>query len=79
MIWNFDKVTVVEKIADNLFHLEGEADLLDKNENKCGRLIVDMPRAFIEEDGITLLENDAGNNKRPLNREERRRAKFNKK
>lgn len=75
MNWNFDKVTVVEKIDDNLFHLEGEADLLDKNGNKSGRLKIDMPRAFIGEDGITLLEND----KRPMNREERRKAKFKKK
>lgn len=79
MNWNFDKVTVIEKIDDNLFHLEGEADLLDKNGNKSGCLKIDMPRAFIEEDGITLLRNDAGNNKRPLNREERRKAKFKKK
>ena len=75
MNWNFDKVTVIEKIDDNLFHLEGEADLLDKNGNKSGRLKIDMPRAFIGEDGITLLEND----KRPMNREERRKAKFKKK
>ena len=75
MNWNFDKVTVVEKIDDNLFHLEGEADLLDKNGNKSGRLKIDMPRAFIGEDGITLLEND----KHPMNREERRKAKFKKK
>ena len=76
---NFDKITVIEKIDDNLFHLEGEADLLDKNENKCGRLIVDMPRAFIGEDGITLLGNNVMNDKRPMNREERRKAKFKKK
>ena len=75
MNWNFDKVTVIEKIDDNLFHLEGEADLLDKNGNKSRRLKIDMPRAFIGEDGITLLEND----KRPMNREERRKAKFKKK
>ena len=43
MNWNFDKVTVIEKIDDNLFHLEGEADLLDKNGNKSGRLKIDMP------------------------------------
>lgn len=79
MNWNFDTVKVIEKIDDNLFHLEGEADLLDKNGNKSGRLKIDMPRAFIGEDGITLLENNVGNNKCPRNREERRKVKFKKK
>ena len=78
MLWHFNKLEIIEKFTEQLMHLYGESDLFNANNEKCGRVIVDMPVAFVEDNGITLFGSDTVVNKKPKNREERRKLKYKK-
>ena len=78
MLWYFNSLEIIEKFTEQMMHLRGESDLFNSNNEKCGRVIIDMPVAFVENNGITLFGSDTVVNKQPKNREERRKLKYRK-
>lgn len=69
----FDKLTCIEKIADNLYHLKGETKLIDKEGKDCGTLIMDMP--CVSFDGNDLLLHRSDYKTTEINNRETRRKK----
>lgn len=76
MFWHFNSLEIIEKFTEHLMHLRGKSDLFNNNGEKCGKIVIDMPAAFVEDNGITLLRNGTVANKQPKNREERRKLKY---
>ena len=76
MFWHFNSLKIIEKFTEQMMHLRGESDLFNNNGEKCGKVVIDMPIAFVEDNGITLLRSDTVANKQPRNREERRKLKY---
>lgn len=76
MFWHFNSLEIIEKFTKRLMHLRGESDLFNNNGENCGKVVIDMPVAFIGDDGITLLGSGDVANKQPRNREERRKLKY---
>lgn len=67
MFWHFNSLEIIEKFTERLMHLRGESDLFNNNGEKCGKVVIDMPIAFVEDNGITLLGSEAVPNKQPIN------------
>ena len=71
---HFDKLTCIEKIANNLYHLKGEIKLIDEEGKDCGILIMDIPCASFNGNNLLLYASDYKTNE-INNREARRKRK----